>query len=136
MWREHHHSTQFRRDAIGVTVRLGNKIALQTRLGDIAKRLAAVQPGTGSVQRPWVQIGGENLDVQGLVFVCCQFVQHQRHRVSLFAGGTTGRPNPQTALVGQAVDHLGQHRLIQNFKGLRVAEKFRDANQQIPIKVL
>ena len=59
------------------------------------------------------------------------FAHEDRERVHLLAGGAARHPHAQGVIVRARLQQRRQRRLLERFKGFRIAEEVRHADQQL-----
>ncbi len=129
---EHHHFAQGTVDLI-VLVLPAVKIFGQITGRQIGRDAFGVNPAAGAQDGVVIQIGGEDLDFEGLAQPFQHFAAQHRQRVSLLAGGAARHPESHLARF-HALEQPGQMVAFQFVEHFAVAEKIGDSDQQLPVK--
>ncbi len=147
---KHHRLADLLVDPVGVLA--FDKELPQTLRRDVRGDAFRVDAGPGERQGVLVDVGGEDLDLAGLVPGSQLFGQQDGDRVGFFPRGAAGHPDADgggVRVVGvlvharehrrrrlQSLDQRRDRELLQRFPSLRIPEEIGDADQQVFVEGL
>ena len=115
--------------ANAVVVILAHEIAVQPLIRHVQADAVAIQAGAGDIDGIVVEVGGEDLDIQRLGVPLHVLGQQDGQGIGLLAGRAAGNPDAHRIVADLRFQQFRQG-LFQGRKGVLIAEKGRDANQQ------
>ena len=129
--REDHHVAERLLHAVGAVGGILDEELGQPFRRHVGGDVGGVDAHARGVDRPPIDIGGEELHRDALLQRLEALLQQDGDRVRLFAGGAAGHPDAHHAPRRPAVEDVGDDLFFEGLEGVGVAKEAGDANQQV-----
>jgi hypothetical protein len=117
-----------------VPVRLGGEEPSQPSIADAGHLHLVVHPRAGQLERGLVNVGRQDLDLEGAAARRQALVEEHGDRIRFLAGRAAGHPDPDVLVGVGAIDQLRDDPMLERLEGFLVAKEASDADQEVLVE--